>query len=455
MAKTPVNWNPNRYGSVKHVLKFDATTGTYSLQEQEQSYNGINYNFSSLPSGNTQTQTNTNTTTQQTGATTQQQTTEAFGDVRPLYAQKDDNDPFSAEYGKGTATDANTNIMGFELDRSKMDDANMGHEAFNKDTSSLPLQHPDHPNKKFQMTPNEDIDMSYKEGDFDVTPKKSSLLSYKNVKSKMIDPTVDLAKKTFLPPSLMLMKAIAGEETDTQKHAKTYFTAYTSGSMAGRITGDDGNYDPANNLYHGMNRVSMYGNLEKAGQKRIDRINKTIAKKKAKGEDTTTLEKRVQKFEIQQNEYRSSKNDSNISSYNRDKAKTQGSITQLNPHEMRNVAETGDAGGNGGGKSIICTQMYQQTQLEDWKKTMRLWYIFQKKYLTMEHQEGYHFLFKPFVNGMKKSKVLTALGKHCAIARTNDIKHIMFGTPFSLSGRLVRLVTEPICYITGKIKSWL
>ena len=458
MARTPINWNPNRYGSVKHVLKFDATTGTYSLQEQEQSYNGINYNFSSLPSGNTQTQTNTNTTTQQTGATTQQQTTEAFGDVRPLYAQKDDNDPFSAEYGKGTATDANTNIMGFELDRSKMDDANMGHEAFNKDTSSLPLQHPDHPNKKFQMTPNEDIDMSYKEGDFDVTPKKfswSSLLDKKNVKSKMIDPTVDLAKKTFLPPSLMLMKAIAGEETVTNKHDKAYFTAYTSGSMAGRITGDKGDYDPANNLYHGMNRVSMYGNLEKAGQKRIDRINKTIAKKKAKGEDTTTLEKRVQKFEIQQNEYRSSKNESNISSYNRDKAKTQGSITQLNPHEMRNVAETGDAGGNGGGKSIICTQMYQQTQLEDWKKTMRLWYIFQKKYLTMEHQEGYHFLFKPFVNGMKKSKVLTALGKHCAIARTNDIKHIMFGTPFSLSGRLVRLVTEPICYITGKIKSWL
>tara|TARA_R100000152_G_C6609983_1_gene64180 strand:- start:2 stop:589 length:588 start_codon:yes stop_codon:yes gene_type:complete len=195
----------------------------------------------------------------------------------------------------------------------------------------------------------------------------------------------------------------------------------------------------------------MYGNLEKAGQKRIDRINKTIAKKKAKGEDTTTLEARVKKFEKQQNEYRSSKNDHNISH-----AKSKGvNISQLNPHEMRNVAETGDAGGKSGGKSIICTQMYQQTQLEDWKKTMRLWYIFQKKYLTMEHQEGYHFLFKPFVNGMKKSKVLTALGKHCAIARTNDIKHIMFGTPFSLSGRLVRLVTEPICYITGKIKSWL
>ena len=125
----------------------------------------------------------------------------------------------------------------------------------------------------------------------------------------------------------------------------------------------------------------------------------------------------------------------------------------MNPAEMHAATGGGDKADSG--KSIICTQMYQQTQLEDWKKTMQLWYIFQKKYLTNEHQQGYHFLFKPFVNGMKKSKVLTALGKHCAIARTNDIKHIMFGTPFSLSGRLVRLVTEPICYITGKIKSWL
>jgi len=458
MARTPVNWDPNRYGSVKQVLKFDSATGTYSLQEQQESYNGISYNFSSLPSGNTTTTTSNTNTQQQTG-TTSAQTTQAFGDVMPQFAQKNDEDPFSAEYGKGTATDANT--MGFTLnkkdnqERAEMTDANVGHEAFDKSTSDLPLGHPDHPNKKFQMTPGDDIDMLYKEGDFNVTPKKPGLLSYENVKSRMIDPAVDLAKKTFLPPSLALIRAIAGEETATNKHDKVYFTAYTSGSMAGRITGDKGEYDPANNLYHGMNKVSMYGNLEKAGQKRIDRINKTIAKKKAKGQDTTTLEKRVKTFEGQQNEYRSSKNDSNIASYNKNKAKTQGSITQLNPHEMRNVAETGDAGGDKGGKSIICTQMYQQTQLEDWKKTMQLWYIFQKKYLTIEHQQGYHFLFKPFVNGMKKSKVLTALGKHCAIARTNDIKHIMFGTPFSLSGRLVRLVTEPICYITGKIKSWL
>jgi hypothetical protein len=91
MASTPVNWNPNRYGSVKHVLKFDAATGTYSLQEQNQSYNGTNYNFASLPTANnttTSTTTAANTTTQ----TTQQQTAEAFGDVKPHYWDVEDKD---------------------------------------------------------------------------------------------------------------------------------------------------------------------------------------------------------------------------------------------------------------------------------------------------------------------------------------------------------------------------
>lgn len=468
MARTPVNWNPNRYGSVKQVLKFDAATGTYSLQEQNQSYNGINYNFASLSSGNTTTNTNTSNTNTQTQSTTSAQTTEAFGDVTPLFAQANDDDPFSAEYGKDTMTDANT--VGFNVDNNKnsfydnLSDAEKN--AIATGTSGMTFRGAETTKQvgpqiidttKTYNTPRTIADQNKYLGT-SFTEKPTGLLSkYKSklgdVKSRMIDPAIKATKAVFKTPAMMIVDAIAGEETDTQKHAKTYFTAYTSGSMAGRITGDNGKYDPANNLYHGMNRVSMYGNLEKAGQKRIDRIEKTIAKKKAKGQDTTNLENRVNKFKNEQNHY--------IRDKHKDvaKAAVKKGADPMNPSEMRaaSIKASNEQGnqGNGGGKSIICTQMYQQTQLEDWKKTMRLWYIFQKKYLTMEHQEGYHFLFKPFVNGMKKSKVLTTLGKHCAIARTNDIKHIMFGTPFSLSGRLVRLVTEPICYIIGKIKSWL
>ena len=86
MARTPVNWDPNRYGSVRQVLKFDSATGNYSLEEQNHDYTGVNYNFSSLPNNNT-TAAATNTNTQQQTGTTQQQTTEAFGDVKPYYWQ--------------------------------------------------------------------------------------------------------------------------------------------------------------------------------------------------------------------------------------------------------------------------------------------------------------------------------------------------------------------------------
>ena len=113
----------------------------------------------------------------------------------------------------------------------------------------------------------------------------------------------------------------------------------------------------------------------------------------------------------------------------------------------------GDSGGGSDNsskdKKIICTEMYRQTQLEDWNRTIKLWYLFQQKHLSETHQKGYHFLFQPFVNGMKQSTVLTAIGKHLAEQRTKDIKHIMYGTKFSLLGRLYRIIIEPICYIVG------
>jgi len=115
--------------------------------------------------------------------------------------------------------------------------------------------------------------------------------------------------------------------------------------------------------------------------------------------------------------------------------------------------------GNTGSESkkkdkIICTEMYRQTNLNDWKEAMKLWYVFQKKHLTPTHQVGYHFLFKPFVRGMKKSKILTAIGSHFAKQRTKDIKHIMFGTKFSLLGRAYRIILEPICYVTGLLLTY-
>ena len=57
---------------------------------------------------------------------------------------------------------------------------------------------------------------------------------------------------------------------------------------------------------------------------------------------------------------RSEQNQLNTAGWNQGaKAKTQGTIQQLNPHEMRNVATTGDAGGNTG-KKRVCTMMNER-----------------------------------------------------------------------------------------------
>ena len=145
-------------------------------------------------------------------------------------------------------------------------------------------------------------------------------------------------------------------------------------------------------------------------------------------------------------EYRNEKNVSNINS-----AKKKGiDTTKLNPNEMRNVAESGDPGGTGGGKSIVCTAMYQTTGLQDWAKAMKIWYIYQKRYLTMQHQEGYHKLFKPFVKGMHKSNIIKAIGAHFAKHRTQHLKHIMFNSKPSLLGKIYNKILEPICYWAGK-----
>jgi len=116
------------------------------------------------------------------------------------------------------------------------------------------------------------------------------------------------------------------------------------------------------------------------------------------------------------------------------------------------AAEKGNQGGGSGngGKSIVCTAMYQTTGLEDWSKAMKIWYIYQQKYLTEEHQKGYHKLFKPFVKAMYKNKFIKAIGAHVAKHRTQDLKSIMFGSKSSLLGRIYRKILEPICYWVGK-----
>ena len=145
-------------------------------------------------------------------------------------------------------------------------------------------------------------------------------------------------------------------------------------------------------------------------------------------------------------------NQTNIRNYDPTKGVFDPAFSRAVTLENRGEKSDPDPGDD---KSIICTEMYRQTGLDDWSKAMKIWYIYQKKYLTPLHQEGYHFLFRPFVNGMKKSKIITSIGNHLARRRTNHIKHILFKKKPDYLGMIYMKIAEPLVYVVGKIRRCL
>jgi len=238
-----------------------------------------------------------------------------------------------------------------------------------------------------------------------------------------------------------IVKGLIGPpETMADKHAKGYFPIRGGTTDSQRIAGNPGEI-----LYAGFNRVSRGGNLEKAGRKRIETREKTLEKRGVNDKayaDANGL--RYDPKGVSSNFHRTTKDfKKQESKYVASKQKaTQG------PAGGANYGGQNDPSGDS--KSIVCTAMYQTTGLQDWAKAMKIWYIYQKRYLTIQHQEGYHKLFKPFVKGMHKSNIIKAIGAHFAKHRTQHLKHVLFKSKPSLLGKVYSKVLETICYWAGK-----
>ena len=98
--------------------------------------------------------------------------------------------------------------------------------------------------------------------------------------------------------------------------------------------------------------------------------------------------------------------------------------------------------------------MYRQTQLVDWQHTMKIWHVYQEKHLTPYHQVGYHWLFKPYVRGMKNSSILTKLGAALAKHRTEHLRYILTKgkAKDNLIGNVWCKFVHPLVYIAGIVK---
>ena len=224
-----------------------------------------------------------------------------------------------------------------------------------------------------------------------------------------------------------------GESAGAVAFNKTYFNV-RGGSVDGqRIAGN-----PATDLYAGMNRTSKFGNLEKAGDKRIATREKTIAKKGYGPGDKFYDD--TQKMKDQAKDYKAAKKAAPVKGTT--KPGTSGGST----------ATGGGGGGSGGGSGrVICTDLHRTGELStiDWIRDTK----FTFKKLSIKHVKGYLLWAEPTVKHIQKYPTYRKIWKHIAQHRANDIACRLNEGKFDLLGRIYAGIGEPLCWMLGNFVS--
>ena len=237
------------------------------------------------------------------------------------------------------------------------------------------------------------------------------------------------------------LKMVAGmmpKDTQDDKHRRGYFNI-DDASQGGRISGN-----PATDLYAGMNAVSLFGDIEKAGQARIDKRKNTSTK--LSGVKKEKFDAVTQNMAKQQNDYTQSRMEDRVAS---NKAKG------INAREagIMNKTKSGGTDGSGGqgGGRVICTDLHKTGELStiDWIRDTK----FTFKKLTKTHVKGYLLWAEPTVKHIQKYPRYRKVWKHIAQHRANDIAWRLNEGKFDLLGRIYASIGEPVCWVLGNFVS--
>ena len=253
------------------------------------------------------------------------------------------------------------------------------------------------------------------------TPKKSAVETVNTSLKKVFE--------TFSPVGALVREI--GRPVNESPGAVAFNTSYfqTRGDLGsstdpGRIVGN-----PATDLYAGMNRVSKFGNLEKAGDKRIATREATIARKGYGPGDKFYDD--TQKMKDQAKDYKQKKKEAPVTGTTK-------------------PGESGGSGSTGGKTKIVCTMMNESYGFGSFRN--KIWMKFHGN-IAPEYQKGYHKLFLPLVNYAKQkgitNKIIKNILEHIAVHSTIDMRQTLRGKRHTL-GRLYRKAILPLCYWAGK-----
>jgi len=132
-------------------------------------------------------------------------------------------------------------------------------------------------------------------------------------------------------------------------------------------------------------------------------------------------------------------------------AKRTGSSAFANKDTKKSIKSGNDSKNE---KKIVCTMMNDSYGFGSFRN--KIW-LAQSKNLSKEYEIGYHTLFLPLVKYAKQkgftNNIVKKILEHIAIHRTVDIRKQKYNR-IDILGRMYRTILEPLCYITGGIKTW-
>jgi hypothetical protein len=206
-------------------------------------------------------------------------------------------------------------------------------------------------------------------------------------------------------------------------------------------------YNP-DGLLEGYNKISAFGRGPLGTlSNRLGTIQNTLARQKVKSK---VLQQREKEISNAINESINRGEREALSDRNRsvDYGVTGG--------PTRTDIDVADGGAESGGRGkIVCTMMNDSYGFGNFRN--KIW-LKHSRDLPKEYEVGYHTIFLPLVKFAKGegklNKTVKKTLEHIARHRTYDLKQEMKGKTHLL-GRAYRKVLEPICFITGKIKSAL
>ena len=238
------------------------------------------------------------------------------------------------------------------------------------------------------------------------------------------------------------LKMVAGsiQESPQDKFNKGYFNSLPP-EEGGRIAGN-----PADNVFAGMNAVSLFGNVRTGALNRIDKRNKTS--KKLSGDRKEKFDKKTKEFEAQVNKY----DNDRAAARDKELGNTKTTVTGFGKSGFgRDTSQGGGDTGQGGGGRVICTELHRTKELstKDWIRDTK----FTFKTLSITHVKGYLLWAEPTVKHIQKYPRYRKIWKHIAQHRANDIAWRLNEGKFDLLGRIYAGIGEPVCWMLGNFVS--